>query len=280
MTWRWCRWLGWLRFNLGAIPEPFLDRALTALPLVLLIQALVFWVFWLYRGIWRFASLPDLMRIAKAVLALIFFALFIFDRMQGVPRSLPILYLGLQILLLAGPRLFYRWPKDHRLALYDAQWVLIVGTGRAGEMLVRDMLRDPHPAYLPVAFVDDKPRRRGGELHGIPIRGATDEIPGLVARLSVDLILLAIPSASTRQMQRLVKLCQWVGKPYRTVPPLRNLITGQVSISQVHPVFIEDLLGRNPVQLDRDGIRGSLENRVVLVTGGGGSIGAESCAAR
>ncbi|WP_133512154.1 polysaccharide biosynthesis protein [Candidatus Thiosymbion oneisti] len=270
----------WLRFNLGVIPEPFLDRALTALPLVLLIQASVFWVFGLYRGIWRFASLPDLMRIAKAVLAgtaLIFFALFIFDRMQGVPRSLPLLYLGLQMLLLAGPRLLYRRLKDHRLALHDAQRVLIVGAGRAGEMLVRDMLRDPQPAYLPVAFVDDKSRRRGSELHGIPIRGATAEIPELVVRLSVDLILLAIPSASTRQMQRLVKLCQRAGKPYRTVPPLRDLMTGQVSISQVHPVSIEDLLGRNPVQLDRDGIHGSLENRLVLVTGGGGSIGAELC---
>ena len=275
-------WLGahWLHFNLGAIPELFLDRALMALPLVLFIQALVFWVFGLYRGIWRFASLPDLMRITKAVLAgmvLIFFALFVFDRMQGVPRSLPLLYLGLQMLLLAGPRLLYRRLKDHRQALHDAQRVLIVGAGYAGEMLVRDMLRDPQPAYLPVAFVDDKPRRRGGELYGIPIRGATDAIPELVEKLSVDLILLAIPSASTSQMRRLVKLCQGVGKPYRTVPPLRNLMTGQVSISQVHPVSIKDLLGRNPVQLDRDGISGFLENRVVLVTGGGGSIGAELC---
>jgi len=224
-------WLGahWLHFNLGAIPELFLDRALMALPLVLFIQALVFWVFGLYRGIWRFASLPDLMRITKAVLAgmvLIFFALFVFDRMQGVPRSLPLLYLGLQMLLLAGPRLLYRRLKDHRQALHDAQRVLIVGAGYAGEMLVRDMLRDPQPAYLPVAFVDDKPRRRGGELYGIPIRGATDAIPELVEKLSVDLILLAIPSASTSQMRRLVKLCQGVGKPYRTVPPLRNLMTG------------------------------------------------------
>ncbi len=181
------------------------------------------------------------------------------------------------MLLLAGPRLLYRRLKDHRLALHDAQRVLIVGAGRAGEMLVRDMLRDPQPAYLPVALVDDKLRRRGGELHGIPIRGTTDALPELVTRLSVDLILLAIPSASTSQMQRLVKLCQRVGKPYRTVPPLWNLITGQVSVSQVHPVSIEDLLGRNPVQLDRDVIQGSLENRVVLVTGGGGSIGAELC---
>ena len=270
----------WLRFNLGEIPDPYLRWALTALPLVVLIQAAVFWAFGLYRGVWRFASMPDLTRITKAVLVgttLIFFALFAFNRMQGVPRSLPVLYVVLQMLLLAGPRLLYRRLKDHRLSLRDGQRVLVVGAGRAGEMLVRDMLRDPHPAYSPVGFVDDKLRRHGGELHGIQVRGSTEEIPELAERLAVDLILLAIPSASATQMQRLVHLCEQAGKPIRTVPQLQNLMAGQVSISQVRPVSIEDLLGRNPVQLDWDGIRRSLADRVVLVTGGGGSIGAELC---
>lgn len=270
----------WLRFNLGEIPDLFLQAALIALPLVVLIQTAVFWTFGLYRGVWRFASLPDLIRITKAVLtgtALVFFALFVFNRMQGIPRSLPVLYLVLQMLLLAGPRLLYRWLKDHRLALSDGQRVLIVGAGRIGEMLVRDMLRDPHPAYLPVAFVDDRLRRHGGEVHGIPVRGATGEIPELTESLDVDMILLAIPRASTSQMQRLVDLCERTGKPFRTVPQLQNLMAGQVSINQVRPVSIEDLLGRNPVQLDRDGTRRALTDRVVLVTGGGGSIGAELC---
>lgn len=270
----------WLRFNLGEIPEPFHNAALTTLPLAILIQAGVFWGFGLYRGIWRFASLPDLARITKGVLVgttLIFSILFVLDRMQGVPRSVPLLYLVLQMLLLAGPRLLYRRLKDHRLALRDAQRVLIVGAGRAGEMLVRDMLRDPYSAYLPVALVDDKLHRRGSELQGIQIRGTTEEIPKLVEGLAVDLILLAIPSASTEQMRRLVDLCQRTGKPYRTVPKLRDLMAGQVSVSQVQPVCIEDLLGRNPIRLDLDSIRGCMENRVILVTGGGGSIGAELC---
>jgi FlaA1/EpsC-like NDP-sugar epimerase len=270
----------WLRFNLGAIPDIFLERALLALPLVMLIQGAVFWLFGLYRGVWRFASMPDLVRIGKAVMAgtaLVFFALFAFDRMQGVPRSVPVLYLVLQIFLLAGPRLIYRWLKDHRLALRDGQRVLIVGAGRAGEMLARDMLRDSHLAYIPVAFVDDKLRRRGSEVHGVQVRGSTNDIPELAESLGVDLILLSIPSASTREMQRLVDLCEQAGKPFRTVPQLQNLMTGQVSINQVRPVSIEDLLGRNPVQLDWDGIRNALADRVVLVTGGGGSIGAELC---
>lgn len=270
----------WLRFNLGTIPPDFLEGALVALPLVILIQGAVFWSFGLYRGVWRFASLPDLMRIAKAVFAgtaLTLFALFAFNRMGQVPRSVPVLFLILQLVLLAGPRLFYRWLKDRRLNLGSGERVLIVGAGQAGEMLVRDMLRDPRRAYLPVAFVDDRLRRYGGEVHGVPVRGDTQEIPVLTESLGVDLILLAIPSASARDMQRLVALCEQSGKPFRTVPPLQSLMTGQVDIHQLRAVAIEDLLGRDPVTLDWDGIRAGLAGRVILVTGAGGSIGSELC---
>ena len=270
----------WLRFNLGVIPPAFFEGALLALPLVMLCQGLANSLFGLYRGVWRFASLPDLMRILQAVLAgtaLTFFALFIFNRMESVPRSVLPLYLVLQVLLLGGPRLIYRWLKDHRLSLGTGERVLIVGAGQAGEMLARDMLRDPHLGYLPVAFVDDKPRRQGAEIHGIPVRGPTEAIPVLVRDLEVDLILLAIPSASGAQMQCLVALCEQSGRPFRTVPQLQELMRGQVSVNQIRPVSIEDLLGRNPVELDWAGIRQGLVGRVVLVTGGGGSIGAELC---
>ncbi|MCU0832871.1 MAG: polysaccharide biosynthesis protein [Chromatiaceae bacterium] len=270
----------WLRFNLGEIPPELRDGALLALPLVMLAQGFANSVFGLYRGVWRFASLPDLVRILKAVLAgtaLAFFALFIFNRMQAVPRSVLPLYLVLQVLLLGGPRLVYRWLKDHRLSLGTGERVLVVGAGQAGEMVARDMLRDHHLGYLPVAFVDDKPRRQGAEIHGIPVRGSTEDIPALVQELEVDLILLAIPSASGVQMQRLVALCERAGRPFRTVPPLKELMRGQVNVNQIRPVSIEDLLGRDPVELDWAGIRAGLAGRVVLVTGGGGSIGAELC---
>jgi FlaA1/EpsC-like NDP-sugar epimerase len=270
----------WLRFNLGEIPADFLDGALVALPLVMLIQGAVFWFFGLYRGVWRFASLPDLLRIGKAVFAgtaLTFLALFAFNRMDQVPRSVPPLFLGLELLLLAGPRLFYRWLKDHRLNLGSGERVLIVGAEREGEMLVRDMLRDPRRAYLPVAFVDDRLRRQGGEVHGVPVRGDTEQIPVLAEALGIDLILLAIPSASAKDMQRLVALCEASGRPFRTVPQLQDLMTGQVSIQELRPVCIEDLLGRHPVTLDWDRIRAGLAGGDILVTGAGGSIGSELC---
>jgi FlaA1/EpsC-like NDP-sugar epimerase len=275
-------WLGayWLRFNLETPPAPFLEAALSALPLLIPVQAAVFWFFGLYRGVWRFASLPDLMRILKAVAAggvVGLGLLFVFTRLDHVPRSVPLLFLFLQLLLLAGPRLLYRWHKDRRLDLRDGRRVLIVGAGSGGETLVRDMLRDPDRSYVPVAFVDDLPRRQGSEIHGIPVRGTCDRIPELARDLAVDVVVLAIPSANTAQMRRLVEQCERAQVPFRTVPKLRNLMSGQVTVDQLRAVSIEDLLGRDPVNLDWEGIRGGLAGRTILVTGGGGSIGSELC---
>jgi FlaA1/EpsC-like NDP-sugar epimerase len=268
----------WLRFNLDRIPPDFVTGALQSLPWVILMQGSIYWFFGLYRGVWRFASLPDLVRITQAILtgtAVIVVMLFIANRSALIPRSVPVLYLGLQLLLLAGPRLIYRWLKDHRLNLTAGQRVLIVGAGRAGEMLARDMLRDPHRAYFPLGFVDDKLRRQGAEVHGVPVLGSTESIPEIVERLGIDLLMLAIPSATAREMRRLVELCEHTGVTFRTVPELRSLMTGQVSISQLRPVSIEDLLGREPIQLDWSAIHGGLAGRDILVTGAGGSIGSE-----
>lgn len=270
----------WTRFNFERIPPVYLDMALRMLPVVLVLCGLLYWTFGLYRGVWRFASLPDLLRILKAVTATtlaVVVALFVINRSEHLPRSVPLLFFLFQLVLLAGPRLLYRWLKDHRLSLGSGSRVLIVGAGRAGEMLVRDMRRAGAQRYEPVAFVDDKLRRHGADIHGVPIRGGTERIPELAEALAIDLILLAVPSATAAEMQRVVGLCEATGKPFRTVPQLESLMTGQVSINQLRPVSIEDLLGRNPVQLDWDGLRAGLADRVVLVTGAGGSIGSELC---
>ncbi|MBK1646664.1 polysaccharide biosynthesis protein [Thiocapsa imhoffii] len=270
----------WMRFNLAYVPPEFIEEAISALPLVVVVVGSVYWAFGLYRGVWRFASINDLVRIALAVLVgttLLLFVFFALNRMAYIPRSLPVLFVIFQIILLAGPRLFYRWLKDRRLDFSGGQRVLIVGAGRAGEMLVRDLLRNRRSGYVPVGIVDDKPRRQGGVLHGVPIRGTSADIPELVELYGIDLILLATPSASLREIQRLVELCEAADRPFRTVPQLTDLMTGQVAINQLRPVSIEDLLGRRPVTLDWDGIRTGLADRVVLVSGAGGSIGSELC---
>ena len=275
-------WIGayWLRFNLGVIPAKFLDSALENLLIVLILQGVVFRYFGLYRGVWRFASLPDLIRITKAVMVGIAFSatiIFITTRMDGVPRSVFPLYSLLLIALLGGSRFIVRWSKDRGICGDNAKRVLIVGAGRAGEMLVRDLLRAKDELYQPIGFVDDRKSKQGREIHGVRVLGACDEIIDLSDRLDINLIVLAVPSADTANMRRLVGLCEKSGVPFRTVPPLDRLMCGQVNISQLRAVLIEDLLGREPVSLDWEAIEQELKGKRVLVTGAGGSIGSELC---
>lgn len=284
-------WLAayWLRFNLDAIPENYIDQAIKLLPIVWIVQGGMFWYFGLYRGIWRFASIPDLVRITKAVTAGVVVAAtacFILTRLQGVPRSIFILDGLLLVLLLGGPRFIYRWSKDRHLNRWthntgrraeDTKNALIVGAGRAGEALVRDLLREAASSYLPVAFVDDDREKIGKEIHGIPVSGSCHEIPQIVSRLSVDLIIIATPSATSRQIRHIVEICETTGLPFRTLPELQDLVSGKASVKDLRDVKIEDLLGREPVKLDWQAITDATQGQIVLVSGGGGSIGSELC---
>ncbi len=275
-------WLGAyvLRFNLEGVPDYFWHHALLALLLVLPLQALVFWAMGLYRGVWRFASLPDLIRISKAVLlglAISMLSLYLVLDFQGVPRSVPVLYGILLVVFLSLPRFVYRSIKDQGFKERSGERVLIVGAGSAGEMLVRDLMRDRRRAYVPVAFVDDDPGKKGKEIHGIRVAGNCDRLSNICNRLAVDLVMLAVPSADSEQMQHIVKLVELTGLPFRTVPELSDLMDGNVRIDQLREVMIEDLLGREPVSLDWQGIKAGLAQRTVLVTGAGGSIGSELC---
>ncbi|MCU7929652.1 MAG: polysaccharide biosynthesis protein [Candidatus Thiodiazotropha sp. (ex Codakia rugifera)] len=270
----------WFRYNLEVLPAAYYQDALVGLLFVLPIQLTAFLLFGLYRGIWRYASLPDIIRILKAVFvgAIVSVALlFVFTRAGGIPRSVPVIYAILLVMLLSGPRLIYRLLKDHHLDLKPGQRVLIVGSGQAGEMLARDILRNRRGDYRPVAFVDDKLRRQGREIHGVPVAGTCEKIPQLCEELAIDIIMLAIPSASSVQMRRLVELCEEAGVPFRSVPQLNDLMSGNVQINNLRTVSIEDLLGRDPILLDWPAIDAALSDKNILVTGAGGSIGSELC---
>jgi FlaA1/EpsC-like NDP-sugar epimerase len=275
-------WLGayMLRFNLEGVPDYFWRHALISLLLVVPVQALVFWAMGLYRGVWRFASLPDLIRISKAVLlglVIGILSLYLVLDFQGVPRSVPVLYGILLVMFLSLPRFVYRSIKDQGFRERSGERVLIVGAGSAGEMLVRDLMRDRQRAYVPVAFVDDDPGKKGKEIHGIRVAGNCARLTKICNRLAVDLVMLAVPSADSEQMQHIVSLVELTGLPFRTVPELSDLMTGNVRIDQLREVMIEDLLGREPVSLDWQSIKAGLAQRTVLVTGAGGSIGSELC---
>lgn len=275
-------WLAayWLRYNLGEIPPAFLHKALQLAPLAVAVQGGVFILFGLYRGVWRFASIPDLLRIFKAVAfgtLLLALVVFLVTRMQHVPRSVFILYPMLLAGLVGGPRFLYRLFKDRKFKAEEAKRVLVVGAGSAGEMLVRDLLRNEPRRYEPIAFVDDDRRKLGKEIHGVRVVGTTEEIGELARRLMIDVLLLAVPSASADQMRAIVERCEASGVPFRTLPRLDDLLSGRARISALREVSIDDLLGREAVSLDWSAIRAGLAGRSVLVTGGGGSIGSELC---
>jgi len=275
-------WVGayWLRFNLDGIPAEYWRQALSVLPVVVLVQGGMFWYFGLYRGVWRFASIPDLARILKAVLAGVAVAagaIFFLTRLQGVPRSAFVLDGILLVLLLGGPRFIYRWLKDRRLYGQEVRNVLIVGAGQAGEMLVRDLLRDPHHMYRPVAFVDDDAAKLGKDIHGVRVLAVCDAIPSLADELEADVILIALPSANSRQMQRIVGLCEQAKAHFRILPRMQDLMTGQVGLKDLREVQLDDLLGREAVKLDWPAITRGNQGKTILVTGGGGSIGSELC---
>ncbi len=249
--------------------------------IVLGVQALMFYWTGLYKGLWRFASVPDLWNIVRAVVAgtvVIYLALFLYDRMAGISRSVLLIYPVLLAILLGVPRLAYRYWKDSQFDLFHARHshrVLVIGAGRAGEALVRDLRRDTR--YVPAGFIDDDTSLRGSRLHGVPVLGGTDRLAELARRIGAEMLLIAMPSADKRQMRRVVGLCEATGLPFRTVPRLDDVIAGRAQFNELKEVAIEDLLGRDPVKLEWNAIRRGLTSQRVLVTGGGGSIGSELC---
>jgi len=275
-------WLGayWLRFNLESIPKPYLDEAWTLLPVVWFVQVVAFWRFGLYRGIWRFASLQDLSRILKAVatgVAAAAIVSFTLTRLEGVPRSVFVIYACLLVLLLGGPRFLYRSLKDRNQLRDSGQRALVVGAGRAGEQLVRELLRDRASAFYPVAFLDDDPAKIGKEIHGVVVAGRTGELERLALKYGADVIVVALPEAAPSERRRIIEACERTGLPFRTLPPLEDLVSGRVSVRHLRNVEIDDLLGREPVELDWTTITARHRGRSVLITGGGGSIGSELC---
>lgn len=270
----------WFRFNLSAIPASYFEGILRYLPLVLVLQVAMFWYFGLYRGVWRFASMPDLMRIAKAVVigsGLIGIGIFLWTRMEWLPRSVLPLYAVLLMALVGGPRFLYRWIKDYKFKIKRGKAALIIGAGRAGEMLARELIQDRRKEYFPVAFLDDAPVKQGRDIHGVRVWGGIDDLAQAVRATETEVVLLAIPSASASQMRHMVDVCEAVGVPFRTLPKTTDLVAGRVSTQALREVAIEDLLGREPVRLDWTKIKRQICGKSVLVSGAGGSIGSELC---
>jgi len=270
----------WLRFNFDSIPPVYFSGFTLFTMIAIPVQGVTFWFVGLYKGMWRFASIPDLFRIIKAVFVgalLLTGILAIMTRLVGIPRSVLFLYPLLLIGGLSLPRLIYRWYKDKHFSLQTGQRknVAIVGAGKAGELLLRDLRN--HNCYQIVGFFDDDSAKRGRDIHGVPVLGSLEELEEVVLEYGVEEIFVAIPSASRRDILRIVDFVDASGVSVRILPSLDDLDKLRPVGSQLRPLSVEDLLGREQIKIDYGAIKEYLAQKVVLVTGAGGSIGSELC---
>ena len=270
--------LYWLRFNLD-MPEPFLADMWRTLAWIVPLQAGIFMALGLYRGLWRFASIVDLQRIVLAAglgAVLVPVVLVMLQLQAVVPRSVVILYPIVLIFLMAGSRFAYRIWKEHRLyspleALGEP--VMIIGAGEAGARLAKDLARSRQ--WRVVGLLDDDPAKQGRLLRKVRVLGAIADLPAWCAKFGVRKVILALPSANHVVRRRVAELCAGAGVEALTVPAYEDLIDGRLALTTIRNVELDDLLGRDPVVLDSAGLAEWLGNRVVMVTGAGGSIGAE-----
>ena len=270
----------WLRFNLD-IPQPHLGGMWGTLVWVVPLQAAIFWVFGLYRGIWRYASLPDLRQILVAVATAAMavpLVLVMFHIQSPVPRSVHLLDPLLLVLLMAGSRLAYRAWKEHSLyglTHLQGEAVIVLGAGDAAVTLVKELARSHE--WRVVGLLDDSLGKRGRLLHGVRVLGKLEELPGWAEQLGARHAITAMPAASHSVRRRAVEICANAGVKTLTVPSFEDLMSGKVTVSQIRNIEVEDLLGRDPVVLDEAGLHSLLTRRVVMVSGAGGSIGSELC---
>ena len=275
-------WAGayFLRFNFD-LPPNYQSEMLRTIMWVTPLQTLIFWYMGLYRGIWRYASMADLRRIFMAVLLaamLIPLVLWMFRVNAVVPRSVLILDPILLLLVMGGDRLLYRLWKEQGLfgnCRSQGEPVLVLGAGEAGIGLSKELARSRE--WHLVGFLDDDTNKQGRLLNGVKVLGKLDSLPYWTERFGVIQVIVAMPSATHQVRKQVIDLANRNGVKVLTVPSFDDLLSGKVAISQLRAVELDDLLGRDPIQLDDAGLHQQLTDKVILVTGAGGSIGSELC---
>jgi len=275
--------VAWLIESTSAITFSSNLTTLMGLSIVLVLQGIVLWATGLYKGLWRFASFPDLWNIARAsafgAVAIVMALALV--RGHEISQWMPtvLIYPVLLFVLLGLPRMCYRFWKDSQTKTVISgkgfKRVLIIGAGRSGAMLEKELRR--RGGFDVIGFLDDDERLRGAQVHGIPVLGAIDKLPLIGASHNAELSIIAMPSATNQQMQRIVGICELSEIEFRTLPTLQDLGSQATNIGDLKRVVIDDLLGRDPVSLEWESIRAGLVGKRVMITGGGGSIGSELC---
>ena len=291
-----------LRFE-GSVPPGEWLHFTGTISYVLPCKLLFFWIFGLYRGMWRYTSLLDLIGIMKITLfssLAIVLALLLTYQFRGLPRSVFFVDWILTVSFIGGARIFVRLflaekgkgfqPFSHLFSLHSngngngngngretrlPKKMVIIGAGDTGETMLREIRENSRLNYKVVGFLDDDSTKQGMRIHGVPVLGPIMNIWDVVQKELIDEILIAIPTASASQMRKIVEACDRTGKKYRTTPALAELIGGRVSFKTIREVSVEDLLSREEVQLNEEEIARYLRQKRVLITGAGGSVGSE-----
>jgi FlaA1/EpsC-like NDP-sugar epimerase len=271
-----------LRFDFS-LPPAYYRHLAYALPIWIVVKIVVFRAANLDRGLWRYTSVADLIRLSYSNLIASFISCILIRLIApfGFPRSIYVLDLMICFLATSGLRLMVRIISEATSYARGERAVekntLIYGAGDAGIILLREIRNNPRLPYRVLGFLDDRLDKKGLRLAGIPVRGGGEQAASLVNKYNIKTILIAIPSATGSEMTRIMEMCYATGAEIKTVPGLCEVIEGNGLAGQIREVAVEDLLGRVPVHLEEGQIRGTLEGKVVLVTGAAGSIGSELC---
>ena len=286
-----------IRFDFD-VPPYFIATFYRMLPYVLIAKIACFYFFDLYRGMWRYTSIADLINIIKAVSVstLLIFCFFLLKyRFVGFSRSIFLIDWCLTILFISGFRLVIRisfetagtgksWLETLRSIIIPfkrktsvARNLLIIGAGDCGEKIFREIRDNAQLLYNVVGFLDDNLTKVGMKIHGVPVLSDIKDIETAARKVNADEALIAIPSANSKEMRRIVKICDESGLKFKTIPGMGELINGKISVNAIREVAYRDLLGREIIKLEEEKIGAHLEDQNVLVTGAGGSIGSELC---
>ena len=275
----------WVRFEfvIKRIPRRFFGELAFYLPLILIITLLVYYLLHLYHSIWKFASLAEAARIIAAYLILlpIMIALNLIPK-QRLPWSCLFIAYVLNAAFCFGIRFGYRLlrylsTENGARATKQDYRILLIGAGQAAREIIKDINLGNHTEMKIFAIVDDEPTKKGRYLEGIRIEGNRDDIMDLVEKYRINNIIFAIPTAPVEERQKILNICKETGCRLQTVPSLHQIIEGKVTVSKLRDVNIADLLGRKEIKVNNEEIFRHIGGKVVMVTGGGGSIGSELC---
>lgn len=271
-----------LRFDF-AVPPPYFRCLAFALPIWILVKIAVFRAGKLDRGLWKYVSVVDVVRVAlgNLIASALSMVLILAIGPSGFPRSIYVLDMMICFLGTSGLRLAVRVMQEANSNAQSSKVpcrnTLIYGAGDSGSTLLKEIRNNPKLSYRVVGFIDDQPEKKGMRIAGVSVFGGGEDVASLVKQHSVEVILIAIPSAPGAEMTSILQRCHAAGVECKTVPGLGELIENCALAGQIREVAVEDLLGRTPIVLEENLIRGTLENKVVLVTGAAGSIGSELC---